>query len=403
MEKVILICGEKSVSQNIEKIKEKGFYPISFCLLNEEHPLQELENDMIRSKLLQIKEENQFLRVVVLFSEPMVYDVIGKLIELEIFKKSQFVNNVREKYWSCDYLENGITICGDGVKNCCGNDYEEFSVLPKLSLDKQLIENTDTFLERFFSLKQKIIMQNKSGGKTNCVNCPYLRYDYWPEEKIIKILNFSLDHSCNLKCEYCYKQQSGYVRPSVQPDITEIIRALLNSKYVKVGVPIYYSCGEICIQPNADEIIDLLKPFEVTFYTNATKYNAKLHEIIKKPKSCAIISLDAGTSDTYKMIKGKDLFDAVCDNIRRYSSNDGHVILKFIINEKNSNKEDINGFIKICKYLKIKNIRISRDWRNGGIEDTDIDIKSASARLYYKAKKNSINCFMDGVSVCGEW
>lgn len=32
-----------------------------------------------------------------------------------------------------------------------------------------------------------------------------------------------------------------------------------------------------------------------------------------------------------------------------------------------------------------------------------VELKSASARMLYKANKNSINCYTNGTTVCQEW
>lgn len=403
MEKVIIIGIHENVCQQIDRINGKEFEIVEICLLGEEQPLLGLENKGIRQQIKQAIVKYPCARVLVLAPVPIVYEIINKLIALNICREDLFINEVKEKYFSCDYLESGISVCGDGVKNCCGNEYDEFSRLPALPLDDQLLYNVDAFLERFFELKKQIIEKNRRGEKTHCTNCPYLKYDYWAKDKVIKILNFSLDHSCNLMCDYCYKQQKDYVKPQKQIDIVELIKSLKESKYVRIDAPIYYSSGEICIQKNANDIIELLKPYEVTFYTNATRYNNNIHEIIKKPQSCAIISLDSGTPGTYARIKGVDMFGVVCENIKKYASDGGHIILKYIIKEENSNSQDINGFLALCQTLNIKNIRISRDWRMGEIAETDMAIKSASARMYYKARKYNINCFMDGITVCDEW
>jgi molybdenum cofactor biosynthesis enzyme MoaA len=75
-------------------------------------------------------------------------------------------------------------------------------------------------------------------------------------------------------------------------------------------------------------------------------------------------SLDAGTRESYTKIKGKDVFDTVVENIRRYAANSGNIQLKYIVMPENCNDDDLNGFLAICGEIKPMKIRISCDIHN---------------------------------------
>lgn len=402
MENVILFGINDNAKKSIDTLLEINQLPVCFCDYNE-HKENEIFYSLPVLSLVNAKKKFGTAKIYVTLEGTSLYDVIWRLINDGYFKKSQFINEVKEKYFSCDYLESGFCAFSDGVKSCCGEGVADFDKLPVLSYDKELFCNPDIYIEKFFKQKEKLIADNKLCKKTCCTNCSYLREDYWSLDRKIRILNYSLDHSCNLRCNYCYKHQENYRPYRHNIDIIKIIQALKLSKYVDIKYPVFYASGELCIQPNVNDILDNLSEYEVSIFTNATKYNQKLHNLIKKPKSCAVISLDSGTRETFNKVKGYDLFDEVCNNIRKYASDGGHIILKYIIKEENKDSIDLDGFINFCVSCGIKNIRISRDWRIGSIEDETPELKSASARMLYKANKNSINCYTNGTTDCKEW
>mgnify|MGYP000299703919 FL=1 len=177
----------------------------------------------------------------------------------------------------------------------------------------------------------------------------------------------------------------------------DIIKKILSAEMVDIEKQVIYSSGEISIQPNVDKILDLIQGFELSIFTNASVYNKRIHEIIKKKNCSLLISVDSGTRETFKKVKGVDLFEQVWENIGRYASDNGNVILKYILMSSNYGIEDLNGFIEKCKQYGIKHLRISRDWYyNGG--EIENGVVKASLLLIRKAKKSGITVYNDGIT-----
>ncbi|WP_270564197.1 radical SAM protein [Clostridium beijerinckii] len=396
MSKLVLYGTVENAKKLLPEFKSKGYVPECFCDMDKNkqniqflgYPV--LSIDEVKKKFLDFK-------VYVTLKEPEVYEEISKLINEGVFREEQILNDIKEKYISCDYLEYGLEALSDGVYHCCGDqNTEDYAKLPIMPYDDTLFEDVDAFILRFIEQKRQIINGINNGKHTSCTGCPYLREDYWHKTKKIRRLNYSLDHACNLKCSYCYKKKNGYKHTS-SLDVNKIITKFKTSKFISVEHPVIYSSGEISVQSDADEIISNLQEYEVAYISNGTRYNANLHNMIKKTSSSILISLDSGTRETYKRIKGVDLFDKVCENIKKYSSDGGNVILKYIIMEDNLNKADLDGFIDICKKSNVKNIRISRNWYEAEVTDK---IKTAAIQLVYKAKRNNIFYYNDGTITC---
>ncbi|WP_270564199.1 radical SAM protein [Clostridium beijerinckii] len=396
MSELVLYGNYENAKNILPQLKSKGYDLVCFCDNDEKNQNAEFFGYPVLG-IDEVKRISSNFNVYVALEEPAVYEEILKLIKEGVFSEEQILNEMKEKYISCDYLENGLVAFTDGIYHCCGDqDTTNYADLPIIPYDNNLFEDVDTFVLNFLEQKKQIINDINSGKNTFCTGCRYLREDYWHKTKKIRLLDYSLDDKCNLRCTYCYKKENGYKHKSVI-DVNKMITGFKTCHLVSDQAQVIYACGEVSIQPKADEIISNLQDYEVAFLSNATKYNAKLHDIIKKHSSSIVISLDSGTRETYKRIKGVDLFDKVCENIKKYSSDGGNVILKYIIMEENSNKADLDGFIDICKKSNVKNIRISRNWFEAEIKN---NIKTAAMQLAYKAKRNNIACYNDGTIVC---
>jgi len=315
---------------------------------------------------------------------------MSELVKETAKHKEKAFNYEKEKYVSCHDLEYGILLFSNGIKHCCDLNDNGISqnIIPYENNND--IEKT---IRKVIEQKKQVIQNNINGKKTFCTHCKHLKEGYWSKQKKIKQINLSLDCICNLKCQYCDKWELQYIQRN-KLDIPNLMRRLETCPSVDLIYPVLYSSGEISIQPNMNEILDSLNDYDVCFFSNATKYNFRLLEKIKKKANCLLVSIDCGTSETYKKLKGVNLFNMVCRNIEKYSLNGGNVILKYIITEENTNQDDLDGFMELCVKNKIESILISRDFCTKEINDK---LKSAAVKLAYKANKNRIRYYIDGV------
>lgn len=229
--------------------------------------------------------------------------------------------------------------------------------------------------------------------KTICTSCNRLQEGEWFREKKIRQVNFSLDYACNLKCKYCDKWEKKYTNKK-QREISEIMKELEKCEQVKIMYPILYSSGEISILSKRDDILESLNKYDICIFSNATKYQDAILEKLLNSFSCLVVSLDCGTRETYKKIKGADLFETVCNNIKMYSEKGAQVVLKYIIMENNNNKDDLDGFFQVCQESGIDNVIISKDFYQK--EDIEV-LKKTTIKFIHSALRKNINVYVDGV------
>ena len=73
------------------------------------------------------------------------------------------------------------------------------------------------------------------------------------------------------------------------------------------------------------------------------------------------ISVDSGTPETYRKVKGQSGFEAVWNTIKDYCTTGGRVFAKYIIFSYNSEKKEIDAFIEQCVKTGVNNISISAE------------------------------------------
>lgn len=305
--------------------------------------------------------------------------------------------NTSQYYLSCEHLEYNVVFFTDRIRVCCGDEIRRSnSLLPGIPIDDINLDNLDDLLSEFRQYKEQIVRNINSNKPIICKGCKYLRKDYWEKSATFKLVNFSTDYPCNLKCSYCFQNSKDY-NYKTNYDIYKLISKVLQSKFISKQTQFIYACGELGIHPKAQELIQFFEGNKVSFFTNATKYFESMHQLICKPQNSMLVSIDSGTKETYRKIKGADLFETVCENLCRYAKNNGNVILKYILTHGNTSMDDLNGFIDFCVKANIHNIRIVYDWN---ITVANSQMQNAAIYLLHKAKKRKINCYVDESFTC---
>jgi len=72
--------------------------------------------------------------------------------------------------------------------------------------------------------------------------------------------------------------------------------------------------------------------------------------------------LDSGTKETFKLVKGYDLFDKVLDNLKKYREYNVFVLKYNILPGVNDDDTDIEGIVKILKLLNLASLHLSFEY-----------------------------------------
>lgn len=152
------------------------------------------------------------------------------------------------------------------------------------------------------------------------------------------------------------------IRQAKELDIAEMMRVLEEKDVLDLTEPIQLSAGEITILPNKKEILASLSKYPVQIFSNCVLYDAQVSEIIsRKDGSFLNVSVDAGTRETYREVKGMDVYDKVIENIRRYAQEGAVIEIKYILMPENCDRENLDGFLDICREISPRVLMISGD------------------------------------------
>ena len=253
-----------------------------------------------------------------------------------------------------------------------------------------------TTLEKHTETVKETIQKLKDGIPCVCSNCPALHYDFWGDEPNFTTLvldGWFKDNICNINCYYCGQIQKDACNQSLTLfDAAKELSTLLpniNSWF--------YTGGEPSIYPRKQELFAYAASKKwrlVEVFTNAVVYDSFFsnREVSYGLINC---SLDSGTRETYKRVKGKDFFDRVVKNLEKYSADGCDSILKYILLDGlNDDAENINQFLAFAAHIGAR-VSLSFD-QNAQIHVTKDSSMWPPVELFVRsAKERNLNIHVE--------
>jgi pyruvate-formate lyase-activating enzyme len=233
-------------------------------------------------------------------------------------------------------------------------------------------------IETFLKHRDRLITEIRDGIPNACSGCIELEEGLYYKTKKIRNVSFGFPGVCNIKCSYCCADDMLYNisdKEVLEKTKTQLVflKYLIEHGYIDKDCVCEVGSGEIAIHPMRDEVLELIEEQSCAFFTNATVYNEKIAEILRKCKSQICISFDAGSNRTYKHIKKYDFFDKVKENTIRYSECSVVEVKYIILRGINDKKAEIDGFMDFLKKTNKENIIVSlaRDFSDTQMVDMD--------------------------------
>ena len=260
-------------------------------------------------------------------------------------------------YLSCQHLEEGLVLQGNDLLHCCTNHSNNTKGFVKIG------SMEDGFsIERILQSKADLIALNQTSLDTPCRGCPYLTKKDWKTNKskyTISLLTINTWYACNLRCVYCYTitQPSEVESFQAKYNPLVLIQDLVEKGFLAPDAMISWGGGEVAAYKYFEPITRLLMDYGCIqeIHTNGTIYVNLIEEGLRRGKMYVTTSVDAGTSETYRRIKGRDYFDEVWNNLNRYAQA-GAVNVKYIIYDQNNSTEDGLEFLRLSRKIGAKRI-----------------------------------------------
>jgi sulfatase maturation enzyme AslB (radical SAM superfamily) len=306
-----------------------------------------------KTKILSPEEAfSTYPNAYVLFTvEPLSAErIIEAVIKSGTVPRERVLNLRFKKIRSCGSVNNQIWLERDKLGLCCAGTALHKPFVP---FDKNDIEGSIDTLLRLREKQSELLENGCESGF--CKGCSLICENNWvsTDGKINSII-LGGSAPCNAKCYYCARTTPA------SEDIPAVINALENKMLISPGAYFCIAPGEITVHPDRKQILEIGERYNSQILTNALIYNKTVSKIIAREHSLAIISLDAGTRDGYKLVKGIDVFDKVVENLKQYKSDGAHIELKYIIcTGYNDNFAEADGFINLCREIMPESVVLS--------------------------------------------
>lgn len=291
---------------------------------------------------------------------------------------------------SCIYIQQAIYLAPNEIRACC----QRFFVGDQIKGDVPLIKlsrKRDISFEEVIEAKKDLIENINNGTDNLCSGCPHLSLQNWKpvEAEAINVISIE-DHSlCNMKCTYCSDIYYGGVSP--QYDLKYLLK---NLPKIDKSLHVAWGGGEPTLRKDFEELFSYLienyKPHTQRIFTNALKYSNALQVALDNKLATITTSIDAGTEDTFKKVRGTDRLDVVLKNLQSYSRNNSELItIKYIFTDDNFEYAEIKRFVaKITNHNLLGcGFLISTDFKSQILSDQKI---IGIITLYYLLQEKGV-------------
>jgi wyosine [tRNA(Phe)-imidazoG37] synthetase (radical SAM superfamily) len=291
-------------------------------------------------------------------------------------------------YKTCTDIENSLYIAPNEIRSCC----QRFFYKGKMRGDAKLIEIKDGItptIDQIVNARKKILKQIQNEENEDCKGCPLIQKVKKEPEITSKVSHLSIEHHsvCNLRCNYCSEIYYGGKKSKY--DVVKFISYLSRSNSLNDCDQVVWGGGEPTLDKSFGQILEEIHKYANPkiyhrVFTNAVKFSEPVYEFLKKNLIKITTSIDSGTQEKFKEIRGRPRFIEVFENLKKYSEIDpSKITIKYILTEDNKQKCELDSFVDSClKYKLIMcNYQIIVNYKK-----SQFDINFLKAMIYLFAK-----------------
>ncbi len=295
-------------------------------------------------------------------------------------------------YASCPWIEGGASFI-PGRLRVCPNSHVRGGTPGLVPFSEGPLPVKEILAQRDI-----IRRANGLGCFEPCRNCAFLVTRNWETlPYVFDLLCIAHATACNLACEYCHSiPEARYLQnPNSVPRLYPTIAALIADGQLAPGARIQWGGGEPTILREFDALFRLLGRHGAysEVYSSGVSVPKVLLDGMAQDRAGVMISLDAGTPETYARIKGRAVFDRVVANVARYARvNPGRTILKMIVSEKNLG--EVPQFLDVAERAGVRIVCHDTMMYRDRVSDRVIE---AIARFRAEAARRGVECRMGEV------
>ena len=281
-------------------------------------------------------------------------------------------------FTSCTDLQSSLYLAPSEVRTCC----KRFFVNGERRGDVVLqgvstLRDSSLNLKEILKAKMRLIRALNQGDECACEGCPYSSFRQWGDRIPGPINYLSMEHHsvCNLRCSYCDDTYYGGARPSY--DVEQTVSDLVRSELISEDTLVVWGGGEPVIDSQSDRMVQILsersKKVRHRFLTNATRYSSVVANLMSSGQAQIVTSVDAGSEETFKVVRGRPGLAKVLENLKRYSdaSEVGSLTVKYILTDANHSPDELRSFVELVDQygLNKSTFQISADFKTEHVSE----------------------------------
>jgi len=357
--KVVLFGAGGNAKPALKYLNDNGIEVAYFVDNNRD--IKKLETYSVHTPEILLTENKSDLRIIITPDFPIYKDIESQLLEMG-FKECLYSTD----FLCCDFMLGHLDYLVDSqlvnsLYFCCDSHSGFHGIRPTFPY----LDNAEATIINFLQKRKAIIDRIIP---IECAGCFRLRPRNVFNYKIQKILISCYPSVCQAKCIYCWvhtASQNNYqnVKHSRYHEmIVQMIQYLKKNNFIDDDCHFACASGEITIMPHKDLFLDAISKYKATFSTNAFLFNLKIANSMKKNNSIINVSLDSGTKETFKLVKGHDLFEKVLANLKKYRKYNVFVLKYIVLPGVNDSDTDVEGIVEILKLLNLNCLSLSWDF-----------------------------------------
>jgi len=352
--KVVLFGAGGNAKPALKYLNDNGIEIAYF--VDNKRDIKKIETYTVHAPEVLLTENKFNLRIIITPHFPIYKNIETQLLEMGL-KECLYSTH----FLCCDNMLSGLGYFHDYISFCClsvFNFHKTNPILPYLDNAEATIIN---FLQKRETIFDGVV-------PVECIGCPLLRPYNVFDRKINRINISSTPAICQAKCIYCWfhtKPEFNYqnAKHSQYPKmIIQMIQYLQKNNLIDDGCWFDVAPAEITIWPHKDLFLDIISKYKAVFFTNAFLFEPKIANSMVKNNSIIYVSLDSGTKETFKLVKGCDLFEKVLDNLKKYRECNIFVLKYILLSGVNDNDADIEGIVNILKLLNLNSMQLAFEY-----------------------------------------
>lgn len=300
---------------------------------------------------------------------------------------------------SCCKLESGLNLCIQGIRACTRGAF-----MPPLFCTAEEVASgkvTKDFIVQ--KRKEYIRMLNDENAAMDCKQCLMVHEKRYGDINFERLGHIDIQHYtlCNLRCSYCaYTRDNMFFHP--QYDALKVFQ-VFDAKDVEWNSHVDFAGGEPTLLEDLPEYLAFFKQqrIRVLMFSNAIRFSQCIADGLADGSIFGLVtSIDAGTPNTFRSLRGKDAYLKVLENLSRYakagSLGKGMVAAKYIFCDENLSDDDIAGFAYAMLAIRPQQVWLTFDFAPMYLGDSGHDYTpkiKAYAKLFLLLKKHGLEAF----------